>query len=153
MKKQSILGSFASVQTIIVIVMIIIDLVQTDDGSQYYDDLASDANRIALSDKVLCMVYVRNSIAILQALSILLTWMNQYFTDSYLITTPLTFFFFVIIISLTIHWSDIRSFDLEEEHAEDEVLKNAHHFLSNSLLSLVLNTILSAFTHAINYYI
>ena len=41
-KKQSILGSFAAVQTILVIIMFIIDLVQANYGRKYYKALVDE---------------------------------------------------------------------------------------------------------------
>ena len=76
-KKTSILGSFAAVQTIIVIVLLIIDLVGINGGSTAYDSLLEkNSEDVTLIVDMNSMIVVRWELVVLQAVSILILWLN-----------------------------------------------------------------------------
>ena len=71
------MGSFAAVQTIIVIILVIIDLVGINSGNEVYDallDKHSDA--VTLLVDMNSLIVVRWELLVLQAVSIVILWLN-----------------------------------------------------------------------------
>lgn len=76
-KKTSILGSFAAVQSIVVTVLVIIDLVGISNGNDAYDALLDKhSGEVKLLVDMDSMIIVRWELVILQAVSILILWLN-----------------------------------------------------------------------------
>lgn len=76
-KKTSILGSFAAVQTLVVIILVIIDLVGINGGSNAYDDLLDKhSEEVKLLVDMNSLIVVRWELVVLQVISILILWLN-----------------------------------------------------------------------------
>ena len=105
------MGSFVSVQTVLVVIMVIIDIVQVSNGNAYYkvmmdNNYQYDKNLAALAADIQIMIDARIEVLVLQVLGIVITWLCQWFTDVYLITVPVTFLFFSIMMFNVWHWWD-----------------------------------------------
>ena len=76
------MGSFLSVQTLLIIVIVIIDLIQANQGRKYYKALLEEMseNRIEndaqLLVEVRTMVTVRYWVLAIQAIIVIITWLG-----------------------------------------------------------------------------
>ena len=71
------MGSFAAVQSIIVTVLVIIDLVGISDGNDAYDGLLEKhSGEVKLLVDVDSLLVTRWELLVLQAVSILILWLN-----------------------------------------------------------------------------
>lgn len=130
-KKQSILGSFLSVQTLLIIVIVIIDLIQANQGRKYYKALLEEMseNRIEndaqLLVEVKTMVTVRYWVLAIQAIIVIITWLGQWITDVYLITLPLSYIAFAGIIIAMWKWADPRWHGWNLDETDNEAVSDA----------------------------
>ena len=141
-KKTSILGSFAAVQTIIVIVLLIIDLVGINGGSSAYDSLLEkNGDDVTLIVDMNSMIVVRWELVVLQAVSILILWLNQYYDDIYLVTGPITFLAWVIAVFHCFYWIDTDKYEkLYYEASDDEPAKKlAYEWLDSCNVQIFAN--------------
>ena len=117
-KKTSILGSFASSLTALIVITLIIDIVLIKDAGDNYLSLitksrkedTSKAESNALIDialNVSAISTIRVAIIVAQVVNILITWINQYILDGYLISTPVSFVIFVGILFATQEWLNL----------------------------------------------
>ena len=85
-KQTSILGTFLSVHTLLIIVSVIIDLIQANQGKESYNALIEEMSDIIneidvetetqLLVEVKTMVTVRYCVLALQATSVIITWLG-----------------------------------------------------------------------------
>ena len=111
-KKTSILGSFASALTALIIITLVIDIVLIKDAGDNYLNLITKSRKegtpkvesdalIDIALNVSAISTIRVTIIVAQVFSILITWINQYILDGYLISTPVSFVIFVGILFAT----------------------------------------------------
>ena len=117
-KKTSILGSFASALTALIIITLVIDIVLIKDAGDNYLNLITKSRKegtlkvesdalIDIALNVSAISTIRVTIIVAQVFSILITWINQYILDGYLISTPVSFVIFVGILFATQEWLNL----------------------------------------------
>ena len=97
------------------------------------------------------LITVRYWIVILQALSMIITWLSQWWTDVYLITLPLAFVSFCGILSMNVFFIDHDKWhDLDESTKDDELINACYHFLHQATVPMKINVAVISFTCAVN---
>ena len=118
--------------------------------------IENDGYDIELARDIKISMYVRIKVVVFQIIGIIITWLCQKFTDVYLITVPVTFLIFVIILFTAWEWWDDEWWNkakFEELEELPDGVDEATEFLDYNSLFLKLNCALSACNLAINEFV
>ena len=106
----------------------IIDLVGISNGNDAYDGLLEKhSGEVKLLVDVNSLLVTRWELLVLQAVSILILWLNQYYDDIYLVTAPITFLAWVISVFHCYYWIDLEKWEkLTYEPEIEPAMKTAY---------------------------
>ena len=86
------------------------------------------------------MIVVRWELVVLQAVSILILWLNQYYDDIYLVVGPLTFLFWVITVFHCFYWIDTDKWEkFYYESSDEPAKKHAYEWLDSCNIQIFAN--------------
>ena len=164
-KKTSILGSFASSLTALIIITLIIDVVLIKDAGDNYLNLITKSRKegtpktesdalIDIALNVSAISTIRVAIIVAQVFNILITWINQYILDGYLISTPVSFVIFVGILFATQEWLNLDWYERQRmvQESDSDDIKEAYDIMKTSTIMIKINCLLAGLTHLINVF-